>query len=528
MNDKKKPTRAQLDAAMMRAHSVFERRKNLTGVDVGYRYVNGKRTNELCIRVHVERKLPLETVPESEVFPSEIDGIPLDVIEGPYRVSRATKRSDHRDRQSHVIGGVSCSRSGFSAGTLGAVVIDERTGKPAILSNWHVMAGAKAMVGDSILQPGGLDGGVPVRDEVAKLERWILETAGDAAIATLTGARGWLPLQFGSFAALNGEVRNSKLGEILVKAGRTTAQTTARVDGEGIYRLSYEVRPGEFEPRDIRGFKLVPEKHGNPDNVEVSSGGDSGSVWYHADSGDAVGLHFAGETNPNPMAEHAIACNLTEVVDKLEIRIATVLELLSDEGIGGADTASSELTPVPDWPWPNPPWPWPSYPPGGGWPYPIPIPPRPKPWPGPLPLPFESPTIRDPFGPRPLPPSFDLPNIGIPGSGGSLGLETTDITSAALRTLVAEVILSAYPGHGGTLSARTPKELHGSQSRWLQHYRTFIEQPLIQDPRLFKWTMPFSDGFVFGLYTETYSEIYRQLLIAIGREIGVDPWGDLQ
>jgi N-glycosylase/DNA lyase len=48
------------------------------GVDVGRKYVNGKKTDEIAIRVYVEKK---KEVPAKLAIPKEIRGVPTDVIE---------------------------------------------------------------------------------------------------------------------------------------------------------------------------------------------------------------------------------------------------------------------------------------------------------------------------------------------------------------------------------------------------------------------------------------------------------------
>jgi hypothetical protein len=50
----------------------------VTGVDVGYKYVGGKKTNTLAIRVYVEEK---RDVSEGDAVPKRIRGIPTDVIQ---------------------------------------------------------------------------------------------------------------------------------------------------------------------------------------------------------------------------------------------------------------------------------------------------------------------------------------------------------------------------------------------------------------------------------------------------------------
>jgi hypothetical protein len=53
-------------------------RPGVTGVDIGYKYVSGEKTDVLAIRVYVAEK---KQVPEEEAIPDQIEGIPTDVIE---------------------------------------------------------------------------------------------------------------------------------------------------------------------------------------------------------------------------------------------------------------------------------------------------------------------------------------------------------------------------------------------------------------------------------------------------------------
>ncbi len=103
---------------------------------------------------------------------------------------------------------------------------------------------------------------------------------------------------------------------MLEKSGRTTGVTRGKVDGFGAYTIPYSV--GE---RTVEGFKIISVLDGNPNNEEISSGGDSGSVWYSSTTQEGIGLHFAGETNPTPNEEHAIACHLPTVLTALNISL---------------------------------------------------------------------------------------------------------------------------------------------------------------------------------------------------------------
>jgi hypothetical protein len=57
-------------------------RPGVVAVEVARRWQHGAPTDQVGIRVTVERKLPRSAVAESELFPSSLDGIPVDVVEG--------------------------------------------------------------------------------------------------------------------------------------------------------------------------------------------------------------------------------------------------------------------------------------------------------------------------------------------------------------------------------------------------------------------------------------------------------------
>ena len=279
----KKTTRKQRNAARDIALKKFSHRPNVTGIDVGYRWSKGKPKKDKVVRVHVKEKIPLDALEAAEVFPHKIGGVPVDVIEGYYRATGATQPTEHQARFPVLLGGISVAHKDVTAGTIATLVVDKVSRRPAILSNWHVLVGPTGSQGDAVLQPGPRDGGTEARDTVAELGPSILDSDGDAAIAFVNGARNWLPFIFGTFDHPRG-VRTSKLGETLVKSGRTTAQTKANVDGIGTYFIEYEVRPGVREVKRIQGFKLVPIIPGNPKNDELPAGGHSGGLWYDKNS----------------------------------------------------------------------------------------------------------------------------------------------------------------------------------------------------------------------------------------------------
>ena len=54
---------------------------NVVAVAQGIRTKGGKPTGEPCITVYVEKKIPLSKLDKSAILPSDIEGIPVDVVE---------------------------------------------------------------------------------------------------------------------------------------------------------------------------------------------------------------------------------------------------------------------------------------------------------------------------------------------------------------------------------------------------------------------------------------------------------------
>lgn len=357
-----------LDRGLQKAYQRFASRSSFRGVDIGYRWQNGQPTDEICLRLHLQCKLPIEALLPSQQLPNHIEGIPLDVIEASYRPSLepGAARSSTR-RQPYTMGGLSCGRSEQGAGTIGLVVIDKTTGKPGILSNWHVLAGPTARRNDPIMLLAEQGDEFDPRNHIANLKRWMLDRHGDAALAELLPDQPWLPLQFGGLETIP-QTRSAKLGEVLAKTSRSPSSTRARVDGKGLYRLPYETRPGLFEYRDIEGLNLVYETEMPEKDGMLPSAGDSGAAWISETSGDAVALQIGGQVSAGNVTTRAgqgvIACELPPILEELDLRLANFEDLLAQHGQSATLThqqkahaafsqSTQERTPSPAWPHPQ-------------------------------------------------------------------------------------------------------------------------------------------------------------------------------
>lgn len=58
------------------------RRRGVVSVEVARRWRGQQPTDEVGIRVTVERILPEDEVPDGELFPGDVDGVPVDIAEG--------------------------------------------------------------------------------------------------------------------------------------------------------------------------------------------------------------------------------------------------------------------------------------------------------------------------------------------------------------------------------------------------------------------------------------------------------------
>jgi hypothetical protein len=51
------------------------------GCAIGFRYVDGKKTDELCIICYVKEKIPEEKLKKKDIIPKTIEGVNIEVVE---------------------------------------------------------------------------------------------------------------------------------------------------------------------------------------------------------------------------------------------------------------------------------------------------------------------------------------------------------------------------------------------------------------------------------------------------------------
>lgn len=318
MTVKNQPTREALKTALQRLVCVFDHRKNVTGFDIGYKWQGGSRQDQVCLRLHVDRKIHERDLCSGAIFPQEFDGISLDILQSSYHSSRpkpAQAPTPTPHNTAVLMGGLACGRETGNMGQIGALVVDKETGTPALLSSWQALSGLNGRPGDPIFLPGKTIS-IP-GDRIGTLSQSILGRDGDAAIATLGKSKPWLPTTLQAQAMLHG-ARNAALGEILSGPDGSPGSI---VDGQGIYRLQYQNRPGQVETHTLCGFRLVaiPTIFSRRSKNETVS--KSGALWFQPLDQTAVGLQAGGGDMSDRVS---IACNLMPILKALNVRLANL------------------------------------------------------------------------------------------------------------------------------------------------------------------------------------------------------------
>jgi hypothetical protein len=296
-------------------------RPNVVGIGVGYKTTAKRETDELCVVVMVQQKLPPAGLPLEDLIPQEVAGVRTDVIQVGF--VRALQAPTERWRPAP--GGVSVGHYQITAGTLGGVVYDRQSGERLILSNNHVLANSNnARRGDPILQPGPADGGQLGRDTIGLLERFApIRYTSEPPTCTVAKTYAWVGNRFAqvlhaehrlqviqarpaisnlvdaavarpidqdfirddilAIGPVNG-VTEAALGMGVRKSGRTTAFTS------GVIRVLDATISVSY------GMERVATFEGQIVSEPMSQGGDSGSLLVAGDSQQAVGLLFAGST----------------------------------------------------------------------------------------------------------------------------------------------------------------------------------------------------------------------------------------
>lgn len=290
----------------------------------------GVDTGEPCLQIAVEKKRPLAEIPESELLPSQVNGMKTDVVEA--TMPRAI--SDHTARSRPVIGGVSgfINQSGM-VGTIGAVVVDNTTKRLAALTNNHCSgllydpeysiptSGHLSVDGIQFLQPAPGDGGTSsdiigsvIRAHALRFGSSAPANSIDAAIISLddidAGWFGILDAHIGPYPFA--ELSDLSTGQTVQKSGRSTGVTQGTIeDLSAAANITY-FGSGVSDIAAFSGQMLIS-------GDGIAAAGDSGAtVLVIADGTICIaGLLFA--TYSSVGQDYAICNHISEVALTLNI-----------------------------------------------------------------------------------------------------------------------------------------------------------------------------------------------------------------
>jgi hypothetical protein len=274
---------------------------NIVGVGFGRKHSEGNQiTAPEAVRVYVRKKLAKRHLSKAELIPSEINGLPTDVIE----VGRVRFLSRPTDC------GVSIAHFQAHAGTLGCMVRRvPNDGKEYVLSNNHVLANTnKGNSGDIILQPAVEDGGNSLSGIAHLSWRMRLLLAGNVADVA-TGQiifDGTVLPEIRGLGRVNPIPRPPVVDLAVKKSGRSSNVTVGTI---------IETEADVQVPMGDQTFGFVEQIAVVGAGGPFALDGDSGSLVVDALDLRAVGLLFAGSESIsylNPIGP---------ILDQLQIEI---------------------------------------------------------------------------------------------------------------------------------------------------------------------------------------------------------------
>ncbi len=292
--------------------------RSIQGVGIGPKVTKGKATEDLALRVYVQKKKAKakvkNPVPKSVQVP-EVGQIGTDVLEiGKVELETFT------DRVRPAMPGSGLGHRDVSVGTFGCLVrrrsgSRRRRRRLYVLSNSHVLANSGlGKTGDPILQPGKKDEGLIRRDRIGNLTQFIpfdfspgFPNLVDAAIARVRKRSVEAELRILGIRPAG--VSTEVVRDMMVrKVGRTTDLTFGQVtDVHFRTRVSYKKTATRRASAGLRDLVLC---------TRYTQGGDSGSLVLN-ERDEAVGLHFAGSPGSS------IFCRIENVLEALDVELVT-------------------------------------------------------------------------------------------------------------------------------------------------------------------------------------------------------------
>jgi hypothetical protein len=242
-----------------------------------------------------------EITPEiRSMFREGIRGQPVKFVEIGHIVALNDRMIKHRP----LVGGISVGHYAISAGTIGAIVYDDKDNKPLILSNAHVLANSDtptedlASVGDDIFQPGKHDTGIEV---VAHLHDWIPLEDGVTVDAAVSSPVTQVENTILDIPKITG-ITSPEVGMEIKKSGRTTGYTEGTiVTTDAAIDVDYGTEVITLQDQFITTYMVTP------DGAVVGllfAGSDKATVFNRIENVTSLlGIHFENYDTEDITAE---------------------------------------------------------------------------------------------------------------------------------------------------------------------------------------------------------------------------------
>lgn len=230
---------------------------------------------------------------------------------------------EYRPVKGGISGGLLNSNINMT-GTIGCFVKDN-IGRIVILSNNHVFAwnietfpsNYKGKFGDSIIQPGAVDGG-NISHSIGTLEKWVNITSGTNRVDCAYIVPNVSLIEPNICNLYTNSSINPSIGLGAKKAGRTTGCVEGIVESiNSSYYVDYVMNTSSGPITFSALFDdLITIR--NP-SYPTAQAGDSGSVWVTTSGNYAIGLTFAGDETGT-----AIACKSKNIESDLGVTFEPV------------------------------------------------------------------------------------------------------------------------------------------------------------------------------------------------------------
>ncbi len=257
------------------------------GIGIGI----GRQPGEFSLALRLQDKHPVIDAMVQRIIAMAKDEVDVSFVGALHPFNAPTDPATLQGQCRPLVLGCSIAHATATAGTLGLICRHNKTNRPVLVSNSHVLARAgMAAIGDGITQPGRLDAGGAAPHVAALLDFVPLKTSGsnlvDIAVAVPDPTIDLVPGTIAGIGAFTIPTANALAPKTKVmKLGRTSGLTVGTVTATEVDHIlvGYDIGNVTFDDQiEIKGI-----------DAPFSKEGDSGSLVV-TDAKEAVGLVFCG------------------------------------------------------------------------------------------------------------------------------------------------------------------------------------------------------------------------------------------